>query len=143
MAAVDRGIQQLGSSAGPTQNAMPGDLQQGGYAMPARTREDVVQANPEIAYSPADIAAPNNQQLVQQGLQTESNDMFALLSRAADPAVQQLGQGIPDQPMPQPMRQAPVSQSGLVLPLGPAPQSMQEVRGEKETESDGSLDWLL
>ena len=136
---VDRAVQQLGASPGPTQNSSPADLQQGGYAMPARTREDVVQANPGIANSPADIAAPSNQQLVQQGLQTENNDMFALLSKAADPATQQLGQGVPNQPMPQSMQQSPVSSSGLILPPGVAPQPVQA----QQTETGDEVGWLL
>ena len=142
---VDRAVQQLGASPGPAQNATPQDLQQGGYAMPARTREDVVQSNPGIVNSPADIAAPSNQQLVQQGLQEESNDMFALLSQAADPATQQLGQGVPNQPMPQPMQQSPVSSSGLILPPGAAPQPVQEAQHEGAgpgLDAD-QVSWLL
>lgn len=142
---VDRAVQQLGASPGPAQNATPQDLQQGGYAMPARTREDVVQASPGIVDSPADIAAPSNQQLVQQGLQEGNNDMFALLSKAADPATQQLGQSIPNQPMPQPMQQSPVSSSGLILPPGAAPQPMQETshEGTGPGLDTDQVSWLL
>ncbi len=136
---VDRAVQQLGGSPGPSQNSTPADLQQGGYAMPARTREDVVQASPGIVNAPSDIAAPSNQQLVQQGLQTEDNDMFALLSKAADPATQQLGQGVPNQPMPQQMQESPVSSSGLILPSGAAPQPVQE----QQTETGDEVGWLL
>lgn len=136
---VDRAIQQLSGSAGPAQNSMPGDLQAGGYAMPARTREDVVTQSPGLLQGPSDIPAPNNHQLVQQGLQQDNNDMFALLSSAADPAVQQLGQGVPNQQMPQPMQEAPVSQSGLVMPQGAAPQPVQE----QQTETGDDVGWLL
>lgn len=138
--AVDRGIQQLGASAGPTANGAPGDS----YVMPARTREDVIQQSPGIIAAPADIAAPNNAQLVQQGMQLrpEESDMFAVLSRAADPAVQQLGHGVPNQAPMQPMREAPVSQSGLVLPPGMPPQEVQD-EGTGAGHDDGPLRWLL
>jgi hypothetical protein len=140
MGAVQRGIDQLAASAGPQANAMPGDIQMGGYAMPARTREDVIQQSPQILTQPADIPAPTNQQLVAQGMQEENNDMFALLSRAADPAVQQLGQGVPNQPMPQPMQQGLVSQTGLVLPNQP-----QEVPHERTSPGHDAdaMSWLL
>jgi len=141
---VDRAIQQLGASAGPSQNSQPGDLQQG-YAMPARTREDVVQQNPQILQQPSDIQAPNNQQLVQQGMQQDNNDMFAVLSRAADPAAQELGHGIPNQQAPQPMQATPTSQSGLVMPQGPAPQPLQETPDEGADSGHGTdpVSWLL
>lgn len=140
MGAVQRGIEQLGASAGPQANSMPGDIQVGGYALPARTREDVIQQSPNILQQPSDIAAPTNRQLVAQGLQEENNDMFALLSRAADPAVAQLGQGVPNQPMPQPMQQGLVSQTGLVLPNQP-----QEVPSERTSpgHDDAPMSWLL
>lgn len=140
MGAVQRGIDQLGASAGPQANAMPGDIQMGGYAMPARTREDVIQHSPQILQQASDIAAPTNRQLVAQGMQEENNDMFALLSRAADPAVAQLGQGVPNQPMPQPMQQGLVSQTGLVLPNQP-----QEVPHERTSPGhhDDAMSWLL
>ena len=143
--AVDRGIQQLGASAGPTGNGSAADFQTQGYAMPARTREDVVQQNPNLLHQPSDIAAPQNQQLVAQGMQQENNDMFAVLSRASDPAMQQLGQGIPGQPQPQPMQEAPVTQSGLVLPPGAAPQPVQEVQheGTPTRHGDDPVSWLL
>jgi hypothetical protein len=141
---VDRAIQQLGASQGPAQNSQPGDLQHG-YAMPARTREDVVQQDPGILQAPSNIPAPNNHQLVQQGMQTEDNDMFALLSRAVDPATQQLGHGIPDQQAPQPMQATPTSQSGLVMPQGQAPQPIQEVQDEGASPGHGTdpVSWLL
>lgn len=135
-AAIDRGVRQLASTQAPTANAMPGDLQQG-YAMPARTAEDVIQQNPNIVQAPADIAAPNNRQLVAQGLQQDNNDMFATLARAADPAQQQLGQSLPNQPMPQSPPAVQASQSGLVLPQG-----VQD-EGTGSGHSDNSMSWLL
>jgi hypothetical protein len=140
MAAVHRGIEQLGGSNGPSANAMPGDLYTQGYVMPARTREDVMQQNPNILHQPSDIPAPTNAQLVAQGLQEESNDMFALLSRAADPAVQQLGQGVPHQPMPAPMREGMMTKSGLVLPN--QPQEVPDERASPGYDND-SMPWLL
>ncbi len=144
-AAVDRAIQQLSGTPGPQGNASPADFQTQGYAMPARTREDVVQANPSIVQQPSDIPQPNNQQLVAQGLQQDDHDVFALLSRAADPAMQQLGQGLPNQPAPQPMQQTPVSQSGLVMPQGSAPQPIQEAQdaGAESGHGGDSVPWLL
>ncbi len=140
MAAVQRGIEQLGGGPGPVANSMPGDINAQGYAMPARTREDVVQQSPNIIHQPSDIAAPTSRQLVAQGLQEENNDMFALLSRAADPAVAQLGHGVPNQPMPQPMQQGAMTQSGLVLPNQP-----QEVPHERAIpgHDDAPMSWLL
>ena len=145
MSSVDRAIQQLGGTPGPTQNSSPGDIQTQGYAMAARTRQDVAQQSPHLLTQPADIPAPNNQQLVQQGLQEESNDMFALLSRSADPAVQQLGQGVPNQPMPQPPQEVQATPSGLILPAGPPPQPIQEVQNERTSpgHSGDSVSWLL
>lgn len=143
--AVDRGIKQLSGTQAPAANAMPGDIQQQGYAMPARTREDVVQQNPQILQQPSNIPAPNNQQLVQQGLQEQNNDMFAVLSRAADPAHQRLGQAPPPQAMPQPPHAVQSSPSGLILPAGAAPQPVQGVQHEgTDPGHDGdSVSWLL
>ena len=134
---VDRALQTLSGSVGPTGNGSPGDIQTQGYAMPARTGAEVQQANPNIMQQPANIPLPTQQQ-VAQGLQEQDNDMFSVLSRSADPAMQQLGQGIPNQPMPQPMQQAPVTQSGLVMPPGMAPQ--EEVQVEENKDDVG---WLL
>ncbi len=116
--AVDRGIKQLSGTAGPTENASGSLSAPKGYAMPARTREEVIQENPSIVQNPADISAPVNQQLVQQGMQQENNDVFAMLSNASDPATRQLGHGIPGQAQPQPMQEAQASPSGLVMPNG-------------------------
>lgn len=141
--AVQRGVEQLAGSPGPMQNSMPGDLQMQGYVMPARTREDVVQQNPQLLQQPSDIPAPNNRQLVQQGLQEGSNDMFAVLSKAQDPAQQQLGQAPPPQAMPQPMREVQQTQSGLILPEGGPPRTQQEVSEAQQTQGDEDLGWLL
>lgn len=135
--AVQLGIEQLSGSMGPAANSQPGDIQAQGYNMPARTREDVVQQNPQILQQPSDVPLPRNDQLVQQGLQEGNNDMFALLSRAQDPAQQQLGQSLPNQPQPQPMREVQQTKSGLVMPDGPAPQETSR------TQDDESLGWLL
>ncbi len=143
--AVDRGVKQLSGTQAPVANAQPGDIAQQGYAMPARTREDVVQQNPQLLQQPSNIPAPNNQQLVQQGLQVEDNDMFAVLSRAADPAQQRLGQPPPPQAMPQPMREVHQTSGGLILPAGMAPQLVQGVQHEgTDPGHDGdSVSWLL
>lgn len=117
-ASVDRGIKQLSGTAGPTENAIGSLDAPQGYAMPARTREEVIKEDPNIVRGQADIAAPANQQIVTQGMQQDNNDMFALLSAAADPATQHLGHGLPGQAQVQPMQETPSSPSGLVLPNG-------------------------
>lgn len=116
MICVHRGVNQLGSSQGPSANAQPVDLQSQGYAMPARTKEDVIRENPGIETSPADIPSEGNSQRIQQGLQTESNDMFARLSGAVDPAAQQLGRPAQNEAMPQKPKQITANSSGLILP---------------------------
>lgn len=135
-AAVDRGIKQLSGSAGPQQNSMPGDIQQQGYAMPARTGEEVIQAVPNIMQQRADIPLPNQQQ-VQAQLPVESNDMFAQLARAADPAAQQLGQAPPPQAYPQPMQAPQQTAGGLILPPG-VPNE-----GTEPGHDADSMSWLL
>lgn len=119
--AVDRAIKQLSGSAGPTQNAA-GSLQAPqGYALPARTREDVIQSTPNIEQMPSDNPVPTNQRLVHEAVQAADAgdmDMFAQLAGVVDPATRQLGQGVPGQPMPQRMHEAPVSATGLIMPNG-------------------------
>lgn len=130
MVAVHRGIEQLSGSAGPMQNAANGAIKQQGYAMPARTREDVIQGTPNIADVPSDNPVPQNQRVIQQAVQQQDNDMFAQLAGVADPATRQLGHGIPGEARPQPMQQAPMTANGLVLPPGAgvpsAPAPVQE-----------------
>lgn len=144
--AVDRGVKQLSGTQAPVANAQPGDIAQQGYVMPARTAEDVMQQNPQILQQPSNIPAPTNRQLVTQGLQEQNNDMFALLSRAADPAAQQgLGQPPPPQAMPQPHHAVQATQTGLILPPGAAPQPIQGVphEGAEPGHDADSMSWLL
>jgi len=141
---VDRGIKQLGGSNGPQQNAMPGDQNVQGYALPARSPQEVMQADPRIMDRPADIPIPQ-QQAVQQQLHTPDNDMFAQLSRAADPAQQQLGQAPPQQAYPQQQQPVQQTQGGLILPAGHPPQPVPGVNNEGANpghDSD-SVSWLL
>ncbi len=118
MVAVDRGIKQLGGSAGPTENATGSLSAPATYALPARTREDVERDSPGVISSPSDSPVPGSQHLVQQGLQTDHNDLFAVLSKAADPATRQLGHGLPGQAVPQPMQEIQESPGGLLMPNG-------------------------
>ena len=136
--AVQRGIEQLGASQAPAQNAMPGDIQNQGYAMPARTAADVT---PGFIAAPSDNPAPNPQQ-VERAMQAQDMDMFAQLAQVADPTTQQLGRGVPGQPTPQPMREAPMTQGGLTLPSGPSPQEVN-VEGTDPGHDNNSVSWLL
>lgn len=86
MAAVDRGVQQLGGSAGPQQNAMPGDLQTRGYVMPARSSQEVLQADPSIANRPSDIRAPTTQTQIDEGLKALDSGDFSRYQQVAKPA---------------------------------------------------------
>ena len=120
MSAVDRGIKQLSGTSGPTENSVGSLKAPGQYAMPARTREDVIQTTPNIQDVPSDnlTAAPD---VVERAMAADSNDMFALLAGVSDPAGRQLGHGIPGQAQPMPMREAPVSPGGLIMPNGAPP----------------------
>jgi hypothetical protein len=127
-AAVDRGIKQLSGSAGPSENAAGSLKAPDSYVMPARTKEDVIQTTPNIQDVPSDNPVPTDQRMVQEAVQAAdagNMDMFAQLARVADPATRQLGHGVPGQQPVQPMQDAPVSSSGLVMPNGspvaPAP----------------------
>jgi hypothetical protein len=138
MVAVHRGIEQLSGSAGPTQNAANGAIKQQGYAMPAHTREDVLQATPNIAQVPSDNPAPQNQHVVQQAVREQNNDMFAMLAGVADPTTRQLGHGIPGEARPQPMQQAPMTANGLVLPPGTGAQPVAPA----PSQDDANIEWL-
>ena len=139
-AAVDGAIKQLSGSAGPTQNAAGSLKAPEAYAMPARTREDVIQGTPNIEQVASDNPAPTNHRMVQEAVQAADAgdmDMFAQLAGVADPSTRQLGHGIPGQPAPQPMREAPVSASGLIMPNG-APAVVQPA-----PEPEPAKDWLM
>lgn len=135
--AVDIGVKQL-SGVAPVANAAPQDP----YNFPARTGQEVIQANPQMMDRPADNPVPTQQQ-VQQGMSAD-NDMFAQLARVADPG-RPLGQAPPSQPMPR--QQQPVQQttSGLILPAGMTPQPVQGVQNERADpgHNSDSVSWLL
>ena len=119
--AVDRGIKQLSGSPGPSENAAGSLAAPQGYALPARTREDVVQTTPNIQDVPSDNPVPTNQRMVQEAVQASNDgnmDVFAQLAGVADPATRQLGHGVPGQAQVQPMQDSAVSPSGLVMPNG-------------------------
>lgn len=99
--------------------------------MPARTTEQIKEENPELITAPANIAAPSDQELARVGPQKMGNDVFAALSRVQDPADQNLGKPIPDQPMPTNLPPARKTANGLILPSG-----------QQKPESNGS-DWII
>jgi hypothetical protein len=137
--AVDIGVKQLSGQA-PTANAAPQDP----YNFPARTGQEVVQANPQMMDRPADNPVPSPQQ-VQQGMSAD-NDMFAQLARVADPAGGRgLGQAPPPQAMPQQQQPMQQTKSGLILPAGMAPQPVQGVQdeGADPGHNSDSVSWLL
>lgn len=136
--AVDRGVKQLGSTQAPSANAMPGDIQQQGYVMPARTAEDV---GANFIAAPSDNPAPAPQQ-VAAAMAADDMDMFARLARVADPAPQPMGRPIPNQPMPIPQQGVQASPSGLILPAGAPPQEVNHERPSAGHDSD-SVSWLL
>lgn len=137
--AVDLGVKQLSGQAA-TGNAAPDDP----YNFPARTGQEVVQANPQMMDRPADNPVPP-QHLVQQG-KNMNNDMFAQLARVADPSGGQgLGQPPPPQAYPQQQQPQQVTKSGLILPAGDGPQPVQGVNNERASpgHGDDSVSWLL
>lgn len=142
VASVDGGIKQLTGTPGPMQNAQSFTrVDQNHYAMGARTAGEV-QAAPAAhsghipAVQPSQV--PQARQ-AQQAIQEGQVDMFAQLSQIADPALQQLGQPIPGQPMPPPMQPPIQTPGGLILPPGQGQPDAGPVSGD----DDDSMQWML
>lgn len=135
VASVDGGIKQLTGTPGPAQNAQSfTQVDPNHYAMGARTAQEVkVAPAAHSGHIPAvqPSQVPQAQQ-AQAAMQAGQVDMFAQLSQIADPALQQLGQPIPGQPMPPPTQPPIQTPGGLILPPGQGQPDAGPVSGDDD-----------